>query len=387
MDHNQRKASAFTDLIGEANKSDMNNDTQAIKQTPSIVVTGVIGILMVLLIAATLIKSFTVILGTTIYLDWVGTFFMFATPFQIMMAIVWGNAFPEQLGNMRQPLKGLALLLMFLLAGTLCAFVLLYTVGQGVMTPILIHYVIQSVAVSLFVIIAFGCWPVSKLTGNKLFLGVGTLVYCYLLDFVIFKIFYNYSFFEGLPFYTVALDPGGLINGITALTFAVTAVSLLMVLTLFNMWPITRFIKPDNQPVFGLAVTSVVLLATALVYSLFVTLMGIDPMVFMVRGPVCIIFGSFLVSNMMQFQLFVATEQPWRGLALTAFCLLGAAIMYQLYQMAIPLFTGNELPAGHEGAYLQEIWIATAMLGITFPVINFVSGAFDFWPVKRKEFI
>ncbi|WP_264753763.1 hypothetical protein [Ferrovum myxofaciens] len=30
-------------------------------------------------------------------------------------------------------------------------------------------------------------------------------------------------------------------------------------------------------------------------------------------------------------------------------------------------------------------WVATALLGITFPVINLVSGYFAFWPLKRSE--
>jgi hypothetical protein len=57
--------------------------------------------------------------------------------------------------------------------------------------------------------------------------------------------------------------------------------------------------------------------------------------------------------------------------------------MYQLYEFALLFLAGGPLAAGPEAAYAHEIWVATAMLGITFPVINFVSGAFDFWPIKR----
>ena len=96
-------------------------------------------------------------LGTDTYVNWADAFFMCATPFQIMMAVVWGNQFPGAVTNMAQPLKGIALVGMFVLAGVVVMPVLLFTVGKGVLSPILIHYVIQSVGVTLLVIIVFGC--------------------------------------------------------------------------------------------------------------------------------------------------------------------------------------------------------------------------------------
>jgi hypothetical protein len=56
-----------------------------------------------------------------------------------------------------------------------------------------------------------------------------------------------------------------------------------------------------------------------------------------------------------------------------------------MYQFSLPLLTGETLSAGPEHGYANEIWIATAMLGVTFPIINFVSGAFEFWPVKSGK--
>jgi len=105
----------------------------------------------------------------------------------------------------------------------------------------------------------------------------------------------------------------------------------------------------------------------------------------MVRWPVCIIFGAFLVDNMMQFQLFATMKQPFKGVAKLLLCLIGAFVMYRLYEWALPLFVGSELPAGPATGYAKEAWIGTAMLGVTFPVINIVSGAFDFWPIKREN--
>ena len=349
----------------------------------NIIITGVLGILLVLALSAALIAGFTSAVDTDFFLNWVGTFFLCGTPFQIMLAVVWGHQVPASVGNMAQPLKGFVLTGMFVLAGAVVMAILLFTVGQGQMTPILIHYAIQSVGVSLLVIIVFGCWPVNKLTDNRVLLGLGTLVYCYILNFILFKLFYDYSFFAGAPFYTEALNPGGIFNGITALTFAVTAVALVMVLIMFEMWPVPKIVKGGGQPQFGLVGTAWVLMFSVVVYYTFVDVIGMEPMDFMVQGPVCIIFGAFLVDNMMQFQLFANLQQPLRGVAKSVVCLIGALVMYRLYEWALPLFVGSTLPAGPATGYAKEAWIGTAMLGITFPVINIVSGAFEFWPIQR----
>jgi len=351
----------------------------------NIITTGILGFVLVLAISAALIVGFTAATDTNFYLNWIGTFFMCATPFQIMMAVVWGNKIPASVEKLAQPMRGIVLTGMFVLAGAAITPILFFTVGQGVMSPILIHYIIQSVGVSLLVIIVFGCWPINKLTTNPIVLGLGTLVYCYLLNFILFKLFYDYSFMAGAPFYTEALNPGGLFNGITALTFAVTAVAMVMVLVMFEMWPVPNILKSGEQPLFGIVAMILLLITSAIIYYLFVGVIGMEPMDFMVRGPVCVIFGAFLVDNMMQFQLFATIKQPLKGLAKLLLCLLGAFAMYNLYEWVLPYIVGSDLPAGPATGYAKEAWIATAMLGITFPVINFVSGAFDFWPIKREK--
>lgn len=349
----------------------------------NIITTGLLGLILVLAISTALIAGFTTATSTDFFLNWVGTFFLCGTPFQIMLAVVWGHQIPKSFGKMSQPLKGLALTGMFALAATVVLTILFFTAGQGQMTPIFIHLCIQSVGVSLLVMIVFGCWPVNKLTNNTVLLGLGTLIYCYILNFILFKIFYDYSFFQGAPFYNEALNPGGLFNGITALTFAVTVVAFVMVLVMFEMWPVPKIVKGGQQPWFGLVGTVWILIISALVYFVFVGVIGMEPMDFMVQGPVCIIFGAFLVDNMMQFQLFSSMQQPLRGLAKSVVCLIGALFMYRLYEWALPLFVGADLPAGAATGYAKEAWIGTAMLGITFPVINTVAGAFEFWPIKR----
>lgn len=354
------------------------------KKQSSPIIVGSCATLFILLVSSLIIAGFTQAFGLTFFLEWVGTFLLCATPFQVMMAVVWQHSVPRKITNMAQPLKGSLLTLMVLFAGSIITPLLYYTLGQGVMSPILIHFAIQSVGVTLLVILVFGGWPINKLTANPILKGLGVLIYCYLLNYVLFKIFYNYSFFANLPFYSTDLEPGGIFNGISALSFAVTVVAMVMVATMFDMWPVNRAAKQISQPLMGILGTVWIVFLASILYYVFVGVLKMEPMDFMVKVPVCIIFGTFLVENMMQFQLFSNCLQPAKGLMKTALCLIGAFVMYNLYSFSLPLFAGTDLAAGPETGYAREAWIGTAMLGVTFPVINIIAGAFELWPVKRK---
>ncbi len=349
-----------------------------------IISVGLLSILWVLVVTIAFMYVVNQYWGQAHFVHWVSYAFMCATPFQIMQAVVWHNSIPASLNTLNQPSKGLALVGLFFVASFIVMPILYFTVGQGLLTPILIHFVIQSVVVSLFVILAFGCWPMSLFCRQPFALGLATLVFCYALNFLLFCVFYQYEMFAQLPFYTQVFAPSGLFDGITALTFAVTCASILMLFTMMEFWPVSRWFAPEQQPLMGAVSTLLIVVVALLIYTFFVYGQNMHPMDFMVKGPVCLIFGTFLVQNMMQFQLLANSEQPRKGLVKIVICMLGAFLMYQLYQWLLPLMVGNPLGAGPDAGYGKEIWIASAMLGVTFPIINFVSGGFEFWPVKRK---
>ena len=267
----------------------------AANNSENIVSVGLFSILWVLVLTSIFVYLVMRVFGNEVFVGWVSLLFMSATPFQIMMAIVWHNSVPQSLDALAQPLKGIMLTTMFFIASVIVTPILFFTIGQGMLTPILIHFVIQSVVISLFVFIAFGCWPISQFSKNPIVLGIGTLIYCYVLNYALFMLFYDYSFFENLPFYSQSLDPKGLFNGMIAVTFAVTCASMLMIASMFDMWPIPQLLKSKNQALLGIVSTISILLMTSLVYYVFVNWLGMDPMDFMVKGPVSIIFGTFLV--------------------------------------------------------------------------------------------
>jgi hypothetical protein len=89
------------------------------------------------------------------------------------------------------------------------------------------------------------------------------------------------------------------------------------------------------------------------------------------------------VLNMLQGSLFRRVDQPARGIlsALTA-AVLGVALA-RIYGALAPVVTGtvNPGPPGYE----FEIWLASALLGVTFPFLIFFAEFFQMWPLKRAE--
>jgi hypothetical protein len=108
-----------------------------------------------------------------------------------------------------------------------------------------------------------------------------------------------------------------------------------------------------------------------------------DPVVFMVRVPVAVIFGVIIVLTLFQGVGFARFTQPTRGIAMTATVIVLAAVMWVLYSAA----AHEIVPGIASGAptYGLELWLATAMLGVTFPVIVAFCEGFGFWPLSRAR--
>ena len=83
-------------------------------------------------------------------------------------------------------------------------------------------------------------------------------------------------------------------------------------------------------------------------------------------------------------RLFAGMAQPLKGVLLIVCAKLAMFGMYFLYAWAAPMLARAPLASGAPG-YDLELWVATAMLGITFPLIIAFTGFFDFWPLKRRS--
>ena len=130
------------------------------------------------------------------------------------------------------------------------------------------------------------------------------LVACYLVNYALFRIFFDYGFMQGAPVYVAAQDPHGLFPAWNALVFYLSCLSAMFLMLNFDLWPLTTFPGVMRQPVLGAVWTVVAIVLGGLAFYVGVIAMGMDVVAFMVRVPVPFIFGSIVVLNMLQGSLF-----------------------------------------------------------------------------------
>jgi hypothetical protein len=341
---------------------------------------GGLATLIVLTLAGAICAAFKPHVLTT----WVGFSFMAATPAQIILVLLWQTNHPPAIARLSQPRKGFLLSAATVLAACVIGPLLFYLAGAGVgpPTPMLLMFTMTTIIATMWLVPVWRCWPVSVLTSNPTALGIATLVTAYAVAFLVFNLLFNFSFLAHTPLYVVSLDPKGRLNAWVALSFLVTTVAVIVVAIAFDFWPVSTLIRSRRQPAFGLASTILILVASILLYSFFTRLVGLDPVQHLVRVAVSLIYGVFLVEIMMRHRLLDGWRQPLRGVALTAIAGVLALLMYSLYAASASVFAQRAVPAGPP-AYELEIWVANAMLGITFPLMIVVAEFFELWPLHR----
>lgn len=303
-------------------------------------------------------------------------------PMQVMAVVLWG-ANPPFLARMAQPAKGLALLALTIVVAAVVSPLALQVVGEGVSPPgpIPAHFVIIAVPTTFYLCIIFGGWPFNVFFKNPVVSGLATLVAAYVVTFAVFRIFFNYAFLQGAPVY-LASAPQGLFMGVMAMVFYVTILAGMFVVLHFDLWPLTTMPAVMKQPVLGIVWFLVAAVLAAIAFQIGVVSMGTDPMVFLTGVTVPFIFGTIIVLNMLQNSLFAKLTQPLKGVVnVIAAAVIGEALAY-LYCMLAGTVTG-ELPSGPPG-YEYEIWIANALLSVTFPFLIFFAAYFGYWPLARS---
>lgn len=340
---------------------------------------GVIGLLVTIGLSLVISTAFDP--GT--FCTWVGFLVMSMIPTQIVIGLVWQNNYPPLLGRLPQPARGAAILVLLALAVGVIAPLTLRFVGGSVTppTPFLIMYIILTVVAAFWLVAVFQCWP-AALSGHPAVVGLGTLLLAYLAAWAVFRAGFDFRAMAGAPFYVAALDPQGAFGAWNILAYLVTTVAVIMALVLLDFWPLA--LLPAKRPVlgrqpwFGLYVATFVLLAAGGAWYVGVRVAGMDVVDYMVRVPVCFLFGNFILLTLFQAGPSKRLAQPWKGVALIGASVALAVLAYALYRFAAVLAFGD-LPAGPP-TYALELWIATAMLSITFPTIVAYGEGFAFWP-------
>ena len=208
------------------------------------------------------------------------------------------------------------------------------------------------------------------------------LLACYVVNYLLFRIFFNYAFLEGAPVYVPELDPQGMFNAWSALVFYMSALAVMFLMLHFDLWPLARIPALMQQPVLGIVWTTIALALGGLAFYIGTVVMGIDVVRYFVRVPVPFIFGSIVMLNMLQGSVFANLTQPAKGVlsAITAAAI--GSVLALMYDGLSPMVTGA-LPEGPP-AYELEIWLASALLGVTFPLLIFCAEFFSFWPLSKS---
>ena len=139
------------------------------------------------------------------------------------------------------------------------------------------------------------------------------------------------------------------------MTFAVTTAGVIVIHSLFDFWPISKLSMGRPQPIRGLIGTVYILLFAFVVRWFFTDYMGMEQVSYMIQVPVCMLFGAFLINNMMQFSLFPNLKHTYRCLSLLACSVIAGFLMYKLYCFATFLFVGHELISGSAGGLALEL--------------------------------
>ncbi|PWT84905.1 MAG: hypothetical protein C5B57_03960 [Blastocatellia bacterium] len=339
---------------------------------------GVVATALIIAVALGFISRFTL----AIFTGWLSYFLLCVIPMQIIVAVMWGSN-PAFTATRTQATKGLLLTATTLVIGAIVAALSHATIGGRISppTPMLVMCAIVSVVITFWAAIMWGGWPFTTLIKNPIAAGLTTLVACYIVNYGLFRVFFDYGFMQGAPVYVAEQDPHGLFPAWYALVFYLSCLSAMFLMVNFDLWPLTAFPGVMRQPRLGAAWTLAVLVIGGLAYYVGVGVMGIDPVAFMVRVPVPFIFGTIVVQNMLQGSLFAKYTQPFKGILNVAAVVVIGQLLAQLYAVVASTVSGPVSPG--PPAYEFEVWLASALLSVTFPFLIFHAEFFRFWPLQR----
>lgn len=322
---------------------------------------------------------------------WVSYLALTIIPAQIYISVFLKCEHPKSIANLIQPWQGFSFSAVIIFIGAIVTPFGLYFINGGFdePTPFLITWAIFSVVILLWLAKIFHGWPFTYVTKNPYLAGAGVLIATYVIAYFLFNYFFNFEAAKNAVFYREALDPGGLYGNWIALSFAVTsAAAILATVLLFQAWPVEALSR--RWPLFAkhpwdmLVMTIFTASITCAVFFTGISILEMNPISFLVRVPVSFIFGTFISMNMTEYKLFEKIAQPLRGIMLFIMCGFIGTIMYEIYSYFAPMVAGHEL-AGGAPTYQLELWIAPALLSITFPVVVIITSFLNFWPLCRGK--
>lgn len=317
------------------------------------------------------------------FVGWVSFMLICLIPMEIVVGVSWG-ANPAFAANMSQPVKGLVLLLVCVAAACVIGPIAWQVTGAGISPPppMMVICSITSVIITFWFAIMFGGWPFNVISKNPVVSGILLWIAAYAVNYLLFRLFFDFSFMAGAPVYVASLDPGGLFNANRAVVFYLSAISILFLLLHFDLWPFTTSPGLMKQPTLGIVWTALALVLGGAMFYVGVFLMEMNPLTFMVTVPIPFIFGTIVVLNMMHNSVFASLQQPAKGIANAVAAEVVGLALAKMYTAIGPSITAG-LTVGPSPGDDFERWLASALLGVTFPFLIFYAEFFKMWPLMK----
>lgn len=340
---------------------------------------GITSSVLVIIVSLLFISPLTV----GFFGGWLSFVMMCAIPFAIVVGAFWKGAEPAPIARLGQPIRGIAYLVLAAAVAAVVALVIWTVVGGRVSPPLpmVAMATILSVVVAFFLCIVWGGWPFA-LIRNKLLAGFLLLAAGYALALALFYLLTNFAFLEGAPIYRADLDPQGPFDVWAVIVSAVTSLAVMFLTLHFDLWPFTKVPAVMKQPVLGIVWTAACVALGIAIYQIGTRGFGMTPPAFLVAAPIPFIFGSVIMLNMLQGSILGSMRQPAKGLTSAVVAAVVGVLLAQLYRLLMPLVSG-ELPAGPP-SFDAELWLANALLAVTFPFLAFYGDFFQLWPLAGK---
>lgn len=321
------------------------------------------------------------VLGPSLFMGWASYALMGAIPFAIVVGAFWQGKEPAAIAGLGQPVRGLAYLVLAAIVAAIVSVIHWATRGgalAGDPIPMAVMSIITSVVTTFFLVIVWGGWPFS-LIRNKLVAGIALLIGAYVINALIFQLM-NFAFAQGAPFYSDTLDPGGPINAWDVVVVMVTALSVMFLTLHFGGKPFTN-IKSD--PVRGIVWTLVCFVVGYLVFLLGTAAVGLPGPTFMVQASIPFLFGSIVMLNMLGGSVTAKMSPVAGGIVSVILAVIVGTLLAIGYAALMPLVSGA-MGAGPDNNFMAELWLANALLAVTFPFLAFYGDFFQLWPLAGK---
>jgi len=319
------------------------------------------------------------------FVGWVSYYTMCVVIVQVMMLALWRLEYPRFAAAQAQPLRGILLTLVALIGGAAVCAVSFVLVGGGISppAPMLVEFTIVGVVMTFLVSIVWGGWPSNIRLKGAMGAGILQLAIGYLINLLLFRTLFNYAFMQGAPVYVASLDPQGLFSAAQLLPLYVTVLAAMFTVMGFDVWPLTKNPRVMQQPALGVVWMLAILAIGGAVFYAGTVIFQMAPMIFLVSVPVAYIFGMIVVLNMCENSLFAGQSQPVKGmLNMVAAIGFGTALSF-IYRMLMPSVSGA-LPSGPP-TNAAQLWLASALLAVTFPVLVVYAAFFNFWPLRKVD--